>query len=143
MIRLKKFVALVLTIWFPLFSGNAMAASVAMQSMGAMGGECETGVAKNVEHHISPHQASMASAEKLEPAPEKFGQSFHQQNQLDQQKSSCKHCGVCHLACTGYMATAAIKVPADQPLAQSFAPFSSHFQSTTTTPQVPPPLVRV
>ena len=140
MIRLKKFVALVLTIWFPLFSGNAMAASVAMQPMG---GECETGVAKNVGHHTSPHHASLASAEKLEPAPEKLGQSFHQQKPLDQQKSSCKNCGVCHLACTGYMATAAIKVPADQPLAQLFAPFSSHFQSTTTTPQVPPPLVRV
>ena len=140
MIPFKKFLALVLAIWFPLFSGNAMAASVAMQPMGW---ECETGVAKNVEHHTSPHHASLAVPEKFEAAPEKTDQSFHQQKTPDQQKSSCKNCGVCHLACTGYMATAAIKVPADQPLAQSFAPFSSHFQSTTTTPQVPPPLVRV
>ena len=127
MIPFNKFIAFVLAIWFPLFSGNAMAASVAMQSMG---GECETGVAKNVEHHTSTHHAASDNSKPSDPAPEQY-------------KSSCKNCGVCHLACTGYMATAAIKVPADQPLAQSFALSASHFQSITTAPLDPPPLARI
>ena len=139
MIRLKKFVAIVLAIWFPLFSGNAMAASVAMQPLG---GECETGKATNAVHPTSSHHDTSAHHASL-AAPEKSDPSFHQQKPPDPQKSSCKNCGVCHLACTGYMATAAIRVPAGQLLAQSFAPSSSHFQSITTAPLDPPPLVRV
>lgn len=136
MIRLKKFVAILLAIWFPLFSGNALAASVAMQPMG---GKCETGKLKNAVHHTSSlHDTSAHHASLAKPDP-----SSDQNQPSGQQKSSCKNCGVCHLACTGYLATAAIKVPADQPLALSFAPSSSHFQSITTAPLDPPPLVRV
>ena len=136
MIRLKKFVAIVLAIWFPLFSGNAMAASVAMQPLG---GKCETGKVTNAVHHTSSHHDTSAHHASLaKPDP-----SSDQKQSPDPQKTSCKNCGVCHLACTGYMTTAAIKVPADPLLAQSFAPSSSHFQSITTAPLDPPPLVRV
>ena len=128
MIPFNKFIAVVLAIWFPLFSGHAMAASVAMQSMA---GECETRVAaKNVEHHPATHHAPSDHSKTSGQSPV-------------EKKSSCKNCGVCHLACSGYMATTAIKVPADQPLGQLFAPSSSHFQSITTAPLDPPPLARV
>ena len=134
MIPIKKLLVVVLSIWFPLFSGYAMAASVAMQPMG---GECETGVAKNVEHHTSTHHASSDKPKQSGDHSKPSGQS------PVEKKSSCKNCGVCHLACSGYMATAAIKIPTDPPLAQLFAPSSSHFQSITTAPLDPPPLARV
>lgn len=135
MIPFNKFIAVILTIWFPLFSGHAMAASIAMQ---AMSGECETGIAaKNVEHDPSTHHASSDHPNPSGDHSKPSGQSPVEKN------SSCKNCGVCHLACSGYMATTAIKVPADQPLAQLFAPSSSHFQSITTAPLDPPPLARV
>ena len=130
----RKFVAVLLAFWFPLFSGNALAVSVAMQSQQ---GECQTVVVPQGEHQAAAtHHAQLANPDL--PIP------HHQQhNQPDQQDSSCKTCGVCHLACTGYMATAAIKMAADQPSALPFAPALPQFQSFTSAPLDPPPLARV
>ena len=126
---LRKFVAVLLAIWFPLFSGNALAVSVAMQSQH---GECQLVVVQQGEH-----PAQLANPEL---STQHHGQ---QHNQPDHQNTSCKTCGVCHLACSGYMATATVKIAADQSSARCFAPASTLFQSITSAPLDPPPLARV
>ncbi|MBY0576246.1 MAG: DUF2946 domain-containing protein [Gallionellaceae bacterium] len=129
----KKFVAVFLAIWLPLFSGNALAVSVAMQ---AMDSECPM-VAQQDDHPWQ--QASVAHQHNQD----QFAGNHDQQNSHpDQQNSPCENCGVCHLACSGYLAAVAIEVAELQPLAQSFAAFSVQFQSITPAPLDPPPLAR-
>ena len=128
---IKKFVAVFIAIWLPLFSGNALAVSVVMQTMGS---DCHFAAAQQDEHRM--HQAS----------PEQHIQSAADQDQSadlqDQQDSGCGSSGICHLACCVYMATVSIKVPAVQPFAQSLAFPSTQFQSIALTPLDPPPLAR-
>lgn len=61
----------------------------------------------------------------------------------EQQNSSCNNAGVCHFACIGYLATVVAKMMEAQSLVQTYIPFSSQFQSITSIPLDPPPLVRV
>ncbi len=126
---IRKFVAMLLAVWLPLFSGNVLAVSVAMQSQR---GDCQTVVVQQGEHHAAPTHHAQPAANQDKSA-----------EQQDHQNTSCKNCSVCHFACSGYMATTAIKVAADQPLAPSFAPASTQFQSITSAPLDPPPLARV
>lgn len=128
---IKKFVAVFIAIWLPLFSGNVLAVSVAMQSMG---GGCQPAVIQQNEHHM--HQVSA----------EQYHQPVADQDQSSclhaQQDSGCGNSGICHLACSGYLATASIKVVEVKPLAQSFVPSSIQFQSVALTLLDPPPLAR-
>jgi hypothetical protein len=130
----RKFVAILLAIWLPLFSGNALADSIAMQTMS---GDCH--IAQTSEHHS--HQVSTAHQhmQHMQLAANQDQPAEHH----DQQNSSHKNCGVCQLACCGYMATVAIKVAEAQPSAQTFTPSSTQFQSFTSAPLDPPPLARV
>jgi len=131
MLRLpRKFAAVLLAVWLPLFSGNALAASIVMR---AASGDCD--VVQPVSHpsqHISaPHQHmhhhQLAANHDQAPA--------HQQ-----QHSSCNNCGVCQVACSGYLAAVTINVADAQPAAQSFTLSTSQFQSFTSAPLDPPPL---
>jgi len=140
---IKKFIAVLLAVWLPLFSGNALAVSVAMQSMS---GDCCTAVAQQDEHHAHhatsahQHMRDVQIAATQDQSAKCHGpQAVHQ----DQQNSPCNNCGVCHLACSGYMATAPIEVMEAQPSVLLFLSVSSQFQSITPTPLDPPPLARV
>jgi hypothetical protein len=120
----RKCVAVLLAVWLPLFSGNALAVSVAMQSVGgqSMSGGCHDAMQTSPAHHdMSGHQHD------------------HQSNQ---QQSSHKDCGVCQLACCGYMAAATTGIAGVPLPAQSFIPVPTQFQSVTSAPLDPPPLVR-
>lgn len=128
---IKKFVAVFIAIWLPLFSGNVLAVSVAMQTMCS---DCQPVVAQQDKHHM--HHASTAQ-HFHSAADQDHSSSLH-----DQQDSECGNSGICHLACSGYMATASIKVAEAQPLALSFAPPSTQFQSVALTLLDPPPLAR-
>lgn len=128
---IKKFVAVFIAIWLPLFSGNVLAVSVAMQTMGS---DCHPAVAQQGEHHLH----HVAPAQHIQSAADQ-DQSADLQ---DQQDSGCGSSGICHLACCGYMATVSIKVAVAQPFAQSFASSSTQFQSIALTLLDPPPLVR-
>lgn len=131
---IKKLIAVFLTLWLPLFSGNALAVSVAMQTMNSN----YPMVAQQDCH--SPQQASTAHQHNQDQSA---GNHDRQNSHPDQQNSPCENCGVCHLACSGYLATVAIEVAKLQPMTQLFAAFSAQFHSITTTPLDPPPLVRV
>jgi len=136
----RKFVAVLLAIWLPLFSGNALAASIFMQSAG---GECHVVkpdvvmpdvIMSGADHS---HYAS-AMRQHMQPA----GYQGHQTHQHDQQNPVHKTCGVCQLACCGYLAAVTIEVAEVQPLGQLFTPSPSQFQSVTSAPLDPPPLTR-
>jgi len=127
----RQFVAVVLAIWLPLFSGNALAVSIAMQSNGS---DAHASIVQPGESHS--HHASYMHQDQA------AGHCDQQNDQHDHQSSSCKNCGVCHLACCGYLAAVAIEVAEAQPLAQSFTACSTQFQSVISTPLDPPPLVR-
>jgi len=131
-----KFIAVILAVWLPLFSGNALAVSIAMQSMT---GDCHSAVAQRGEPHkdcASAMQQPMHHAQLDAATDQSTG---HQ----EQQNSAGKNCGTCHLACCGYMVAAPAKVMEAQPSARLFTPLLSQFQSITTTPLDPPPLARV
>ncbi|MDP2693483.1 MAG: hypothetical protein Q8O58_01240 [Gallionella sp.] len=134
---------MILAIWLPLFSGNALAVSVAMQSMGgdyhsavAQQGEPDAHCASIMQQHA--HHDQLA-ADQSAGHPDQ--QNHGQQNQ-DQQNPAGEDCGTCHLACCGYMAAASIEVMDAQPSGRLFTLLSTQFQSVTSTPLDPPPLAR-
>lgn len=130
-----KFIAVILAIWLPLFSGNALAVSVAMQ---AMGGDRHSAVAQQGEPHAHCVSIMQQHTQHAQLAADQDQSAGHQ----EQQNHDGKDCGTCHLACGGYMAAASIEVMKAQPSARLFTPLSSQFQSITTTPLDPPPLAR-
>jgi hypothetical protein len=128
----KKFVAVLLAIWLPLFSGNALAASVAMQSMG---NDCP--VAAQANEHASSHLSTVSHHDQFAAGQDPAAA------QHDQQDSFCKDCGVCHFACSGYLATVDIKVTEARLPARTYATSSTQFKSYTSAPLDPPPFSRV
>ena len=131
----RQLVAVLLAIWLPLFSGNALAVSISMQTKS---GDCHVAVVQTNEHH-SRHAST----------PDQHAQHFHlaairdrSAGAHDQKDSSHKDCSDCQLACCGYMATDAFEVAEIQPSSQLFILSSTQFQSFTTTPLDPPPLAR-
>jgi len=122
-----KYIAVILAIWLPLFSGNALAVSVAMQSMG---GDCHPAMALKGEPR--PHCASTAQQH-----------AQHEQLAAVDDRSAGEDCGTCHLACCSYLAAASFEVMADHPSAVLYSPVSTQFQSITSTPLDPPPLARI
>ena len=125
----KRIVAVFLAIWVPLFSGNALA--VAVNTMQTPNRDCHAMVVPASEHHTHRlHQHTQ------------FATQDHSVGAQDQQDSSHKNCGVCHLACCGYMATLAIEIAEIKPLTHPIELSLAQFQSITLTPLDPPPLVR-
>jgi hypothetical protein len=130
----RKFVAVLLAVWLPFFGGNALAASIVMQSMN---GDCHG--AQQVSHpsqHVSASLQHMHHAQLAANGDQSAGQH-------DSQSSTCNNCGVCQLACSGYLAAVTIDVAEAQPSSQSFTLSSAQFQSYTSAPLDPPPLARV
>lgn len=52
------------------------------------------------------------------------------------------NCGVCHMACTGYLAVPEVATPVVQTAVHEATPYLVAFTSVTSTPLLPPPLVR-
>ncbi len=117
----RKFVAVLMLLWLPFFSGSALAATVSMQMPQ---GSC---------HEVSA-PADMASGDMVE----------HHHSALaggeDEQSSSCSGCGVCHLACTGYMAVPGLEMAVMPSSAREVTPYLVVFRSITFEPLDPPPL---
>ena len=129
----EKFIAVILAIWLPLFSGNALAASVAMQ---AMAGAHHSAVTEPGES--MSHCAAMQHAPQTHPDANLDQSAGHQ----GQQNAAGDSCGTCHLACCAYLAAAPVEVTKAQSAARLFASLSTQFQSTTPAPLDPPPLAR-
>lgn len=132
----RKFIAALLAIWLPFFSGNAMASSIAMQMTG---GNCHMAVAQQGGLHIQNGSFMHQHTQITKPAANQDQPA----ETHEQQNSFCNNAGVCHFACIGYLATVAIEGKEDQPLTRAYTPFSSQFQSFTPAPLDPPPLFRV
>jgi hypothetical protein len=135
----KKFIAVLLAVWLPLFSGNALAMSVAMPTMD---GDCPM-AAQQGGHDSQQTSAAHQYTQPPHLAAHQDAPAGDCDNHQDQQSSTHGNCGVCQLACCGYMAAATIKTSKAQLLAQLFTPVLTQFQSTTPTPLDHPPLARV
>ncbi|HCI14084.1 MAG: hypothetical protein A2063_06350 [Gallionellales bacterium GWA2_60_142] len=118
----RKFVAVLMLLWLPLSGGSALAASLAMQ---AQQGSCHQAAMQLDDMSMHHHDAMPDHS-----APH------------DQSNTSCNDCGVCHLACSGYLAVPGLAAM-DMPQAvAATTPYTVSFHSITSTPLVPPPLVR-
>ena len=127
---IRKFIAVLLAIWLPLFGGNALAGSVAMQSKG---GDCHAAVMQQNEHPL--HHASAAQAQLA--AHHDMPSGHH-----DQPNSSCKNHAVCHLVCCGYVASSVLVIVAAQPADRAFTPYLATPHTLTLPLFDPPPLAR-
>lgn len=116
----RKFIAVLLAIWLPLFSGSALAASVSMQMPHGFCHEMDLAAMQDMSDHQQSHDESPVH---------------------DQHGSSCTACGVCHLACSGYLGVQAINNPEVMQAAASVTPYLFSFHSITSIPLLPPPLV--
>ena len=121
----RKFVAVLMLLWLPLFSSSALAASLAMQ---LQQGGCHAAAAVQTmshentgEHH--QHHGDLSAA-------------------ADEQQPSCSACGICHLACTGYLAVPEAATVAAQANALEATPYQVSYLSVCSAPLDPPPLAR-
>lgn len=124
---INKFVAVFIAVWLPLFSGNALAVSVAVHAIGGAG------------HAVVAHESEQWESEQCPHHAPVQDQSADLQ---DQQDSSCGSTGICHLACCGYIAAVSITVAGVLPFALTNEPSPTRFQSVALTPLDHPPLAR-
>lgn len=130
-----KLIAVILAIWLPLFSGSALAASVAMQTPG---GGHHSVVAQADESRSHCASGAQLNAHQEHPGANPDQSAGHQ----DRQDSTTDHCGTCHFACCGYLAAATLEMTQIQPPARLFAALSTQFQTLSPTPLDHPPLAR-
>lgn len=122
----RKFIAVLLAIWLPLFSGNMLAMTVSMP-----GGEAgHTSVAKHdLAHTSSQHHQTVAM--------DRCAAQDESANSHTQSDTGCKHSAACQLA----VATGQINV--DLPVsAKQETQYLMLFQSQSVAPLDPPPLAR-
>ena len=121
----RKFVAVLMLLWLPIFTGSALAASVSMQ---LQRGTCHEVVASTaMSHDDSDHHQHHSEAPTV----------------TEQQDTSCSACGICHLACTGYLVAPSAETATEQAASLEVTPFLVVFSSFTSSPLDPPPLARV
>jgi hypothetical protein len=125
----RKFIAVLLLLWLPVFTGSALAASVSM-----------------LLPQDSCHEAAMSQNMSPEAMDMDMGEHHMHHGDMptttDEHSPACSACGVCHLACTGYMAVPDIALVAVQTAARDATPYLVVFHSFTSAPLLPPPLAR-
>lgn len=70
------------------------------------------------------------------------GQHQHPCKMHAEHGTSCNSCGVCHLACTGYLVVPGMEMIPVQTATTEITPYLVAFDSLVSAPLVPPPLVR-
>lgn len=131
---LRKFVAVLLALWLPLFSGSVMAASLAMQLPTGTPHQqgcdmAEDGVMKDMAHDDACDDCVAAG-----DLPDRAAAHDHHDHQ-------CASCGICHLACSGYLAMSATASLSVVPAGSAPSGYLLSFESVTSIPLLPPPLV--
>lgn len=117
--RTRKFIALFLLLWLPLFGTSAVAESLAMQ-MQRSGCPEQAGMMQHgMADHGMQHDADPASA----------GDSA----------SGCNSCGICHIACTTFLLPISA-LPVLAMASRPVADLSQSFASRDSAPLDPPPL---
>ena len=123
----RKFVAVLMLLWLPLFGTGAVAASISMEMRH---GACE-------EVALPQHLAD-GSAHQHHHTDDSMIQDH--QATADEPDSSCNSCGVCHFACSSYLAAPVVTTPDMQAFGQSATPYLVVFSTVTSVPLLPPPL---
>ncbi|MDO8464298.1 MAG: hypothetical protein Q7S46_03455 [Gallionella sp.] len=129
----KKFIAVLLAVWLPLFSGSALAESIVMQSKM---GDCHAVVAQEDEHRS--HLASIAHEHQAQPAEDTGMPSGHQ----EEPNPPCNSHSICHFASCGYVANSVLMTIAVQQPDRAFTPYLVTLRSLTLPLFDPPPLAR-
>jgi hypothetical protein len=125
----RKFIAVLLAIWLPLFSGSVLAASVTMQL-----------------HNGTGPYAAMQGMQNGDACEQQHTMSADGQNHSvmpDHHGKSCTTCGVCHLACSSYLAVSSLDGLAVHQADDSVVFYVLSFNSISSVPLLPPPLARV
>ena len=125
----RKFIAVLMLLWLPIFTGSALAATIAMQ---LQQGSC----------HETAAMSDMGSAMEMDMS-EHPAHDVDTPVTADEQSASCSACGICHLACTGYLAVSDVEWVATQTAARDATPYLVSFVSFSSAPLDPPPLARV
>lgn len=117
----KKLIAVLMMLWLPLFSGAALASSMTMQ------------MPQSSCHEMADDGAMMSADMAMDD-----GSMADSAGHGD---PTCHTCGVCHLACTAYLAVPDVQFTPLQSTAQIFSAYLVSFRSISFAPLLPPPLV--
>lgn len=134
----RKFIAVLLALWLPFFSGSVLAASVSMQLSAGQMQQSHADIADMAMPDIMPDMQHGDGCEHhtVSSATQDHGATQHHHG------TSCNACGVCHLACSGYLAVSALSGLTVQQPGALLAVYLLSFDSITNIPLLPPPLVR-
>lgn len=118
-LRSRKFIAVILLLWLPLFSASAVAESLAMQMQR---GDChESSEMMSMSHDgMMHHEAMQASVDD---------------------ESSCTACAICHVACSAFVDAPVMAMQLIETGSQPVRAIPETFVSHLSTPLDPPPLV--
>lgn len=125
----RKLIAVLMLLWLPLSGASALAATVSMQAQQDACHEASMPDMRHADAGERQHHHADAPAAQDQTASNEEG-------------ASSNACGVCHFACSGYLAVPAVVAPEGQASAPLAAPYQVSFHSVVFTPLLPPPLAR-
>ncbi len=142
----RKFIAVLLALWLPLFSGSVLAASVSMQ--------LHSGQLHSGQFHAGQSHSEQALNEAVADMPQDMqhgdsceqqfvGNSDHHAAPHDHHDKKCAACGVCNIACSGYLAVSDLSGLTRQQPDSVLTSYLLSFNSVSSIPLLPPPLARV
>jgi hypothetical protein len=132
----RKFIAVLLALWLPLFSGSVLAASVSMQFHA---GQSHSEHALN--EVIPDMQQDMQYGDSCEQ--QFVGSSDTHAAPHDHHDKKCAACGVCNIACGGYLAVSDLSGLIAQQPDSVLTVYLLSFNTITSSRLLPPPLARV
>jgi cytochrome c553 len=123
--RSRKFIAVFLLLWLPLFSASAVAESLAMQ---LQRGDC---------HESAEMMMSMSHDDMMD-----HGMMHHEAMQAsDAEDSSCTACAICHVAGSAFLYAPDVAMQYIETASQPVGFIPETFVSHLSAPLDPPPLV--
>ncbi len=131
---IRKFIAVLMSIWLPLFGSSALAASVSMLM------PQDTQMAPVSCHDMAMEEMDVQMSEQIASTQVVDSNTSPEHNH---QSASCSTCGVCHLAYSGYLAVPEIRMLPLPQAGKDVTPYQFSFRSTHPNPLLPPPLARV
>ena len=122
--RSRKFIAVLLLLWLPLFSAIAVAESLAMQ---LQRGDC---------HEPAEMMMTMSHDDMMD-----HGMMHHEAMQSSEDDgSSCTSCAICHVACSAFVDAPVMAMQLIETGSQPVRSIPETFVSHLSAPLDPPPL---
>lgn len=124
-VRIRKFIAVILLLWLPIFSASTVAESLAMQMQR---GDC----------HESAQMMTLSHDDMMD-----HGMMHHETTQAsDEGNSFCTSCAICHVACSAFLDVPAVAMHFMATASDAVRSTPETFVSHLFPPLLPPPLVR-